>query len=322
VVCVGVGNLADAERGTKKTDRMVDAAMVTATRDAGEGPRDRLALRLTIATIAGSAGMAALLVAVYWLFASQLALAQAADSISDLLGGGALLWAVRLGAAPPDEDHPHGHRRAEPIAALVVAVLAGVLSIEVLRAAILALIEGAAPELDVVIAMVFVLKVALKGAILAIAARAVRTRKNPAIDALRVDARNDVLVGSVAVVGFGLARAGMPIADAILAIAVAIYVGVSAIGLARDNIALLIGESAPTERREELEAMVQSIGGVRGVDALVATWFGARLHVHVEIAVDPSLTIADAHEIGHAVEERIAREEDVERAVVHVGPAG
>lgn len=283
--------------------------------------RTRAALALTIASVAGSLAMAIALVAVHFRFHSQIALAQAADSLSDMLAGGVLLWAMRQSAQPPDAEHPHGHSRAEPIGALVVAVLAGVLSIEVMRTAIVALAAGSEPELDLPLAAAFTAKVAFKAVVAGIASALRRRRANPALDALRTDARNDVLVGSVAVIGFAVARAGLPAIDAGLAIAIAVYVGWSALRLAGDNVDRLMGTAATIERRRELEAIAASVAGVARVDQVVATFHATELHVHVEVTVDASLSLREAHAIGHAVEDRLAREEDVARAVVHVQPS-
>ncbi len=283
--------------------------------------RDRAASRLTITSVAGSFAMAIALIATYFSFESQLALAQAADSISDVLSGAMLAWAVRTSAQPPDDDHPLGHQRAEPIAALVVAVLAGILAVEVMQNAARALLAGAEPALDWPVAIVFAAKVTFKSGILAASSAALARKPNPALAALRVDARNDVLVGAVAVIGFGIARAGVASIDAVLAIAVAIYVGLSGIRLARENIELLMGASASRERRDALGVIVRAVPGVVRTDALTATQQGVELHVYVEIAVDPDLSLRQGHEIGHEVEARLALEEDVARAVVHVGPA-
>lgn len=276
--------------------------------------------QLTLASIAGSLGLAIALVIVHRVFDSQLALAQAADSLADMLAGGALAWAVGQSALPPDAEHPRGHARAEPIAALVVAVLAGVLAFEVLRGAVVALAARAEPELDWPIAAVFGIKIVFKSAIALLATRALRTRANPALDALRVDARNDILVGIVSVAGFLLARFEWPAIDAGLAILIAVYVALSGIRLARENVTFLMGSAAPRARHDELTQIAKSVEGVGEVEDLTATWAGAALEVHVEIAVDRGLPLLEAHEIGHAVEERLMQEDDIALAIVHVGP--
>ncbi|HEY8430940.1 MAG TPA: cation diffusion facilitator family transporter, partial [Sandaracinaceae bacterium] len=191
---------------------------------------------------------------------------------------------------------------------------------EVVRGAVVALTTGARPDLGWAVAAVFASKVAFKGTIAILATRAARGTRNPVLDALRVDSRNDVLVGAVALVGFALVRAGLPAMDAWLAIAVAGYVAYAGLRLARDNVGLLMGAAAPAKRRAELLEVARAVPGVRRIDALVATWSGPCLHVHCDIAVDRGLSLLEAHEIGHAVEARLLREDDVAHAVVHVGP--
>jgi ferrous-iron efflux pump FieF len=278
--------------------------------------------RLTYASVAGSLVMSAALMAVHVVFQSQLALAQAADSFSDMLAGVALIWAVRQASRPPDEDHPLGHGRAEPLAALIVAVLAGVLAVEVLRNALMALLGDEEPSLEWPVAAVFTAKVLFKGTIVVLARRALARHGNPALAALQVDARNDVLVGAVALGGVALARVGAPAVDSILAIGVSIYVGYAGIRLARENVGLLLGAAVSSERRDALARAAREVRGVRGVDRLVATWAGASVHVYAEVAVDRELSLRDAHAIGHAVESRLAGEEDVSHVIVHVGPHG
>ena len=98
--------------------------------------RSRPILRLTAASAALSVALAGALGGAHVVFASQLALAQAADSLLDVLTAAALAWAVRVASRPPDPGHPAGHHRAEPLAALLTAVVAGGLALEVVREAV------------------------------------------------------------------------------------------------------------------------------------------------------------------------------------------
>lgn len=283
--------------------------------------RDPWIVRLTYASIAGSLVMAVALVAVHMTSGSELALAQAADSASDMFGGAALAWAVRQASQPADADHPLGHARAEPLAALVVALLAGVLSVEVLRGAVSSLVTHAEATLDWPVAAVFLAKIAFKSVIVVLASRALAGGGNPALGALRVDARNDLLVGGASLAGFAVARWHLPAVDAWLAIAIGVYVGLSGVRLARENLRFVMSEAAPASRHDELVSVASALEGVRRVDLLMATWSGSRLHLYVEIAVDGAIPVSAAHDIAHAVERRLLQEDDVARVVVHVNPA-
>ncbi len=225
---------------------------------------------------------------------------------------------MRVAARPPDEGHPLGHQRAEPVAALLAAVMAGVLSFEVLRGAVLDLVGGYEPRLTYIVLWVFLAKVAVKAGVALYASRINRSARSPALGALVVDARNDVAVGLVAVVGFFAARAGSPSLDAWLALPVGLWVGWSGFSLAQENIGFLMGEAPENERRRELEEIAASVEGVESVHGLVARHHGAELDVLIHAVVDPALALRDAHDIGHRVESRLLEERDVCHAVVHV----
>lgn len=282
--------------------------------------QDAAARRLTLATILGSVLMATALLLVYARSGSQLALAQAADSAFDMIGGLALLWALHVSTRPADTEHPQGHSLAQPVAALIVAVLAGVLSAEVLRSALAALLTDSNPVLDGSVAAVFAAKVMFKAVVVMLARLSLRGRRSPALSALQMDARNDSLVGSLALLGLGLVRAGLPRVDAALAVGLAGYITYAGLQLGRENISLLLGESASVARLQQLTALACGTPGVKSASALIAIWRGARLHIQLSAAVDSSLTLRSAHDIGHLVEQRLLLEPDVGHVIVHIEP--
>jgi cation diffusion facilitator family transporter len=255
---------------------------------------------------------------VYLLFGSQLALAQAADSLLDVFTAGVLAFAIRVASLPRDENHPFGHSRAEPVGALITAVIAGVLAIEVARSAIGALVLGNVPDLEWPLAALFGGKLAFKGAISLIGWRMLKNGAGPGIAALTVDARNDVMINSLALAGYFGARAGFPQLDAWLALPTVLWIGYSGWRLATDNIRLLMGEAPPAKRQDELATLARQCAGVKDVPGLRAQHMGTQLQVHVEIVVDEALTIKQSHDIGEAVRERLEAEPDVGHATVHI----
>ena len=276
------------------------------------------ATRLTVAAIALSLVLVVPLAIVHFVYASELALAQAADSLMDAVLASAFLYSLRVSALPADENHPRGHQRAEPIAALLGAMIAGVLAFEVFREAVLALVGGAAPRMEWALALAFLLKAVAK-ATLTLVARGVHEKTaSPAVRALEVDARNDVLVGMVALVGFFGARYGSPGWDAWLALPIACWIGASGFGLARENIRFLMGEAPPAERQRELSAIAAAVPGVDSIHDLYARYDGTQIDVSLHVVVDENLPLRDAHDIAEAVEARLMQEPDVLVAMVHV----
>lgn len=281
-----------------------------------------MASRLLLASSLTSVALLAALAAAWLATGSALALAQAADSFSDALTGLGLLWALRLSRKPPDDEHHYGHQGAQPIAALVVAMLVGALALEVASQAIGTLVAGEAAVVGWAAAATIGGKVAIRLVFVGLASNRALLRSNAALRAFRVDAASDVVVGTTSLMGLVAARLGdMPTLDAWLALPVAAWIGFSGLRLARENIELLMGTAPPRPWQAELRAAVAAMPGVREVTNLRARSFGDGTHVWVEIRVDPELTVGQGHDLGEAVEQRLLDREGVCDAVVHVDAA-
>ncbi|PRQ08091.1 cation diffusion facilitator family transporter [Enhygromyxa salina] len=278
--------------------------------------------QLAATSIALSVVFLIFLSAVYAYFGSILALSQAADSIIDVLTSSAILFSLRVGAKPADRNHPRGHHRAEPIAALIAAVLAGVLGIEVVRAAVMALLTNADPHMHWLVALAFACKLLGKLGVFGTANILHERAQSPAVRALAIDARNDVLVCSLALVGFLAARYGWSAWDAWLAIPAGIWIGWSGLELAIDNVRLLMGEAAPEARQRALRATADGMPHVRASHDWKVRYEGAGLEVSVSIVLDEQLALREAHDIAVSVEQRLLAEPDVVSVTVHIDVDG
>lgn len=273
--------------------------------------------QLTILATASVSGLFAVGLGAAWLaFHSELAQAQAADSLLDFVGAFLLFWVVRVAERPSDEGHPWGHGRAEPLGALAVAMLAAMLALRVGQGALEATLFGSEVRVDPLLLQVFLAKVVFKGAVVIFSRRA----SSPALRALSIDAQNDILVGLISVVGYFGMRAGYEGVDAILSMPVAAWIGWSGLNLARENIDLLMGKSPPSSRRAALLKLAETTPGVLGAHDLRAHHLGAQLSVNVHVAVNHELSLRAAHDIGELVRKRIEAQDDVSDCSVHIDP--
>jgi cation diffusion facilitator family transporter len=275
---------------------------------------ERLALGATVLNVA----LLAALVAAFAVSSSLLALAQAGDSLVDLVLSALLVWATRVGAQPGDEEHPHGHHAAEPIAALIVAFAAGFMAIELTVSAIERVVSGVVVTLRPLVLVIFVTKGGTKAVLAVTALRVHRVTRGPAAKALWVDSRNDVLVSLVAVLGYFLVTNGQPAWDAWLAIPTAGWIARSGFLLARDNVQVLMGSRTSARRQRELGEVVSAVAGVESFHGLVAKHHGTHLDVTVHVVLDESLPLRQAHDIGDTVSAALMAEPDVAHVAVHL----
>ncbi len=270
-------------------------------------------LGLNVALCAASFG-------VYALSGSRLVLAQAIDSLNDLVAGAVLAWSARIGARPRDQDHPFGHERAEPIGALVLAVLTGVLAFAVLRSALGALVTGDHPQLSRIVALVLGVKLAVKLLWWLRLRRRQPGLRSSALDATIVDTRNDVLACASSLLGYALSRAGWLAADAVLALPIAVYIGWSGFRLARENVGYLMGAAPSDDVLDDLRRRAAAVRGVTAVGDLRCQFQGRTLSVLVDIVVPEGASISAGHDIGVEVQHALERHELVAEAFVHVDP--
>jgi cation diffusion facilitator family transporter len=253
----------------------------------------------------------------YWITRSQLVLAQGADSLMDLASGTVLSISAVIGSKPRDDDHQFGHARAEPVGALVTAVLAGALAFEVARSAAISLWEGETPQLSWVASGILGAKLAAKLVLYSLMSSAARRTRSSALEATKVDTRNDLLATSSSLVGVGVGQAGLAWVDAALAIPIALYIAYSGVNLARENLRYLMGESPGEEVHRELCTIAESVRRVERLVSMRAHFVGQYLHVDATVLVGAGLDATEVHDLAVDVKQALERHPLVELAFVH-----
>ena len=232
------------------------------------GPQSDDATATLTRVVAAASGLLSVgLFAAHFAFDSQLALAQGADSVIDALAAIGLALAVRLARQPPDESHPAGHSSAEPLAALGIATLGGVLAVQVAQRSIEALQGQPTVQPAVALLALFGIKGAFKAVVMVWTKRAEGPVRQPALDAVRLDARNDVLLSLVAMAGWVGTAWGVASLDAWLALPIAAWIGWSGLELGLENLRLLMGAAPDAERQGEITKLAESVEGVKAARA-------------------------------------------------------
>ena len=98
--------------------------------------KSRIAFRATLIGLAGNIFLFAIKLIAGVISGSLALISDAINSLTDIFASIAIFICVRVSDKEADEGHPFGHHRAEPIAGLIVAILAGVLGFEVIRVSV------------------------------------------------------------------------------------------------------------------------------------------------------------------------------------------
>ena len=224
---------------------------------------------------------------------------------------------IRIQDQSPDENHPFGHRRAEPLAGLLFAVFASVLGATILRDAASDIYHPEAVRRDTISFGLVGAGIIIKSAMAVWYLSGAKTTQSPVLRAGFIDSRNDVLASAVAAFGFGIGG----YIDTIAAIAIGSWIIASGVRVGVGKHRLPNGRRALPRRatRDSLRRH-RSVDGVLAVHDLRAHFVGDRIHVELHIEVDQSTPLARAHDIGVDVRRRLEALDRCKTAFIHIDP--
>lgn len=270
--------------------------------------------------IVGNAVLFACKILVGFAFNSIAIISDSFNSLTDIVASTIVLISVRSSYKEPDADHPFGHKRAQPIAGLVVAIFTGIVGFEIITQSVGRLLKGEQIEMGalpiILVSGVMMIKLGMH----VFARRVAKRTGSTAIMASATDHRNDALVSAAVLSGVVASNLGFPVFDPIVAILIGLWIIRAGFLIGKDNIKYLMGEAPPPALVEKVREKAKAVQGVIGLNDIFAHYVGTTVEIEVHIDVDKRLSIEDAHGIGKKVQWAIEDMEEISRAFIHIDP--
>lgn len=245
-------------------------------------------------------------------------------SASDVFSTIIVVIGIRLSSKKPDKEHPYGHERMECVAAIILAMVLFMTGLGIGGEALKDVLQGEYSSLQVPGIL------ALAAAIISIISKEAMywyTRyyaKKIDSSALMADAwhhRSDAFSSIGALVGIVGARMGFPVMDPIASLVIFVFIVKAAYEIFKDAMDKMVDHSCDEKTEEQLRACVCENPDVAGIDLLQTRIFGNKIYVDVEIEVDGSMPLRDAHKIAEQVHRDIEKKfPKVKHIMVHVNP--
>lgn len=243
------------------------------------------------------------------------AISDALNSFLDVFSYAVLSVAVYVQDREPDEGHPFGHRRAEPLAGLVIAILAALLGGTIIKDALFAfIIEQASLKVTEQALRVLLLAIVIKAGQALIYYWGARKTESSALKAGAVDSRNDILASSVVLIGMYFGG----VWEKIGALVVGIWILYSGIRIGLENIGYLMGRGPDQAVIDAIRDVALSVPGVLAIDEIRAHFVGDKIHADVHVEVDGDLSVREAHAISEQVKYAVDQLPEVHNTFVHL----
>ncbi len=245
-------------------------------------------------------------------------LSSAFDSLNDIISYFIGYYTIKQTNKGPDEDHPFGHRRMEPLAAILIAIFAGILAFEILKSAISNLLSNShAVDITFYTFGALIITIIVKIGMHLSLKRTAKKTLSAALDAMSVDSRNDVLSNSVALIGIIGAYLGQSMVDDIAAIIISVYIAYSGYRIAKKNFDYIVG-ARPDDSTINLIAKKAKIPGVKKISRVRAHYVGDRVHAEIVIILEKDTPGPESHSIAVRVQRSVESIQEVSHAFIHI----
>lgn len=255
---------------------------------------------------------------------SNAMISDAIHSASDVFSTIVVIIGIKLASKESDKEHPYGHERLECVAAIVLAMVLFITGLGIGWEALKNILQGDYGNLEVPGAL------AMAAAIVSIVAKEAMfwyTRhyaKKIDSSALMADAwhhRSDAFSSIGAFIGIGGAMMGFPIMDSIASLVIFVFIVKAAYDIFKDAVDKMVDHSCDEATEKAIYDCIRKNENVIDIDVLQTRVFGNKIYVDIEIAIDGSYTLQEAHDIAEEIHDDIERNfPKVKHIMVHVNP--
>jgi cation diffusion facilitator family transporter len=250
-----------------------------------------------------------------------------ADGIESALdvAGSIIIWGgLRFAARPPDETHPYGHGKAEPLTAIFVActVFLAAIALAIESTRTLFLPHSAPASFTLLILLMVVI---VKETLFRYVVRFGRSVGSIAVEADAWRHRADVLTSIAAFVGISIALIGGEKwrgADNWAAIFVCLVIASVGVRLLKPALYDILDTAPRGAIVERVRASAVSVPGVIRIDKSFIRKMGLSFYVDLHVEVDGNISVREGHHIAHAVKRAIQESDPrIADVLVHIEPA-
>ncbi len=248
------------------------------------------------------------------------------NSLSDVLTNLSVMIFGRFSRKEKDASHPYGHEKFDSMVSVFVGVFIIITAFEIGKGAVTMLYDYFVNGVQIVEPGIIALIVAISTIIIKevmyrLTKIGAKKASSQALKAIAMDNRSDELASLGAVIGIGGAILGFVYMEPIASLVICLFIARVGLKIIKDGFEQVVDQAACEETLDLIKAVVAENKNILRIDDLKTRMFGMKLYVDIEIAVQASLSLSDAHKISHQLHDEIEKRlPNVKHCMVHVNP--
>ena len=251
------------------------------------------------------------------------AISVTADGLNNLTDCGSNVVSVigfKMSEKPADKEHPFGHRRAESVASLLIAVIILVVAAELIMQSAEKIFSPADTDISPLVLIVLAVSVAVKLFMFFFNRSLGKAISSETLKATAADSISDSVATTAVLLSAIIARYTGAELDGYLGIVVALFIAVTGIGILKDTVSNLLGKAPDPATVRDIEKRVLAFDNVCGLHDLTVHDYGQnKLYATVHVEVDAQMSITAAHDLADRIEKDFSENTDI-ALTVHIDP--
>lgn len=250
-------------------------------------------------------------------------IADGIESTADVFSSMLVLFGIRYANRPPDENHPYGHGKAEPLMTFLVV---GFLIVSAVVIAYQSIVNmqtthemPKAWTLYVLGAIIIWKEISYR--------KVMRSANKLNSTVLKADAwhhRSDAVTSIAAFVGISIALVlgeGYEAADDIAALFAAGFILYNSYRIFRPALGEVMDEHRYDALENEIRIVALTVPGVKGTEKCLVRKNGMYYLVDLHALVDPNINVKEGHRIAHDLQDALIEAiPNIDKVLVHIEP--
>lgn len=256
-----------------------------------------------------------------YITSSQSMIADAFNSAGDIFSSCMTFIGNKISSKEADEDHHLGHGKAEYIYSLLISITMIVLSVTVIKNAIMTLVNKEYFEYSIWLIIICLITIITKFSLFLFTDKLYKKHNNILIKANSIDHRNDCFITITTLISIILSNMGLYFVDAVVGILISLWIFYTAIKLFVESYDILMDKAMSEETKEKVLQIINKHEEVIKIQHFNATPVGYRYQISFTIYVDGNMSTFDSHAIANSLEREIEKEiPEIYLTVIHVNP--
>ena len=242
------------------------------------------------------------------------------NSLSDLITNILVIIGLKVGENPEDKEHPFGHGKIESVFSVIIGTFIMITAFDIIKENIMGLFQMkgeviSSPMPVIITVIVIVIKIFQ----LLFMKNKTKDYRGALINSLLEDYKADIVISISVLMGILLSRIN-PVFDVFVGVSVAIYIMYSGYNLIKDN-ALILLDSQDEDLLESVRKDLSEFDEIENAHDFRMTTSGKNIYLFIDVRMNKSLTIDEAHEITNKISKFIKHKyKNIKRVLIHAEP--